>query len=79
MSGLAAGHMGFSDRGIIRAGAAADLVLFDPATVIDNATPQDPGALSSGISKVWVNGVVVFENGGATGAGPGRFIASVGE
>jgi N-acyl-D-amino-acid deacylase len=79
MSGLAAEHMGFSDRGIIRAGAAADLVLFDPATVIDNATPQDPGALSSGVSKVWVNGVVVFENGGATGAGPGRFIASVGE
>lgn len=79
LSGLAAQHMGFSDRGEIRAGAAADLVLFDPDTVIDNASPQEPQALSSGISKVWVNGVVVFENGAETGARPGRFIARVGE
>jgi N-acyl-D-amino-acid deacylase len=79
LSGLAAQHMGFSDRGEIRTGAAADLVLFDPDTVIDNASPQEPQALSSGISKVWVNGVVVFENGAETGARPGRFIARVGE
>lgn len=75
MSGLAAEHMGFIDRGVIRTGAAADLVLFDPDTVIDNATPQDPQALSSGISRVWVNGVEVYANGQETGARPGRFIA----
>jgi N-acyl-D-amino-acid deacylase len=54
---------------------AADLVLFDPATVVDNATPQDPAALSSGIEKVWVNGVVVYAGGQETGARPGRFVA----
>ena len=79
MSGLAAEHMGFSDRGVIRAGAAADLVLFDPATVIDRATPENPKALSVGISRVWVNGVEVFAEGRETGARPGRFIARAGE
>jgi len=79
MSGLAAQHMGFSEHGLIRPGAAADLVLFDPATVIDNATPQDPKALSSGIVRVWVNGVEVYANGQETGARPGRFVARTGE
>jgi N-acyl-D-amino-acid deacylase len=75
MTGLSAQHMGFENRGVIRPGAAADFVLFDPETIIDNATPQNPGALSSGISKVWVNGRIVFENGQETGRRPGRFIA----
>jgi N-acyl-D-amino-acid deacylase len=75
MTGLSAGHMGFADRGIIRPGAAADLVLFDPDTVIDQATPQNPGALSKGISRVWVNGQIVFEDGQETGLRTGRFIA----
>jgi N-acyl-D-amino-acid deacylase len=79
MSSLAAEHMGFSDRGVIRAGAAADLVLFDPETVIDKATPQEPKALSAGISRVWVNGVEVYANGQETGARPGRFIARGGK
>ncbi|MDX1380752.1 MAG: D-aminoacylase, partial [Xanthomonadales bacterium] len=75
MTALAADHMGLADRGRIQPGLAADLVLFDPDTVIDIATPQDPGALSSGIEKVWVNGVVVYDNGRETGARPGRFLA----
>ena len=74
MTGLTAVHMGLSDRGLLRPGAAADLVLFDPATVIDNATPDDPGAPSSGIAKVWVNGVLVYDGRQVTGATPGRFI-----
>ncbi len=74
MTGLSARHMGVEDRGYIRPGAAADLVLFDPATVMDNATPEKPAALSNGISKVWVNGRIVFENGAETGQRPGRFI-----
>ena len=75
MSGLSAQHMGFENRGVIRAGAAADLVLFDPDTIIDHATPENPGALSSGIKKVWVNGKIVFQNGQTSGRRPGRFIA----
>ena len=78
MTGLSAQHMGFENRGVIRPGAAADFVLFDPETIIDNATPQNPGALSSGISKVWVNGRLVFENGQETGQRPGRFISRPG-
>ena len=74
MSGLSAAHMGITDRGLIQAGQAADLVLFDPATIIDNATPQDPQALSTGISQVWVNGQTVYENGAASGKHPGVFI-----
>jgi N-acyl-D-amino-acid deacylase len=52
----------------------ADLVLFDPDTVLDQATPASPEALSVGIERVWVNGESVFENGGATGKRPGQII-----
>ena len=74
MTGLAAEHMGFADRGVIRAGATADLVLFDPATVIDRATPEAPEQLSEGIVTVWVSGVRVFDDGAVTAARPGRVI-----
>ncbi|MDH4108860.1 MAG: D-aminoacylase [Gammaproteobacteria bacterium] len=74
MSGLAADHMGFADRGYIRPGLAADLVLFDPDTIIDHATMEDPLALSTGVLRVWVGGEIVFENGAATDARPGRFL-----
>jgi N-acyl-D-amino-acid deacylase len=74
MSGLAAAHMGFTNRGLIRPGMKADLVLFDPATIIDHATPQDSQALSTGVSQVWVNGVSVFSDGAVSGNLPGVFI-----
>ncbi len=74
MTGLAAAHMGITNRGLIKPGMKADLVVFDPATVIDNATPQDSRALSTGISEVWVNGVPVFSGGAASGNLPGVFI-----
>lgn len=74
MTGLAAETMGLTDRGWIRPGLAADLVLFDPATVADRATVEEPHALSTGILRVWVNGQVVFEDGKTTGARPGRVI-----
>jgi N-acyl-D-amino-acid deacylase len=73
-SGLAAAHMGISDRGVIRPSMKADLVLFDPDTVLDRATPESPEALSVGIERVWVNGEIVFENGKATGRHPGEVI-----
>ena len=73
-SGLAAEHMGIPDRGLIRAGMKADLVLFDPATVIDHATPGAPQTLSEGIERVWVNGEIVYEEGRASGRLPGQVI-----
>jgi N-acyl-D-amino-acid deacylase len=74
MTGLSASHMGFTDRGQIRQGAVADLVLFDPDTVIDRATPLQPDALSEGITSVWVSGELVFSDGAATENRPGRVI-----
>jgi N-acyl-D-amino-acid deacylase len=74
MTGLSAHNVGIADRGEIRPGAFADLVLFDPATVADRSTFEDPKALSVGIGKVWVNGVPVWQDGKASGEFPGRAI-----
>ena len=74
MSGLAADNMGMTDRGYIREGLAADLVLFDPETVIDEATAEEPSLLSTGIHDVYVGGIAVYSEGVATGARPGRFL-----
>lgn len=71
-SALAADHVGLTDRGRLARGQAADLVLFDPQSVIDRATPQDPQEVSAGIITVWVNGESVFQDGQATGRRPGR-------
>jgi N-acyl-D-amino-acid deacylase len=72
MTSLAAHNVGLRDRGEVRPGAFADLVLFDPATVMDRATTRDPQAVSAGIQSVWVNGAVVYEAGKTTGRRPGR-------
>ncbi len=72
MTSLSAAHIGFTDRGVIRPGAFADLVLLDPATVADRSTWQQPLAFSTGIEKVWVNGVVVWDGAKPTGAYPGK-------
>jgi N-acyl-D-amino-acid deacylase len=63
------------DRGMLRAGAFADLVLFDPETVIDTATYTAPKTPARGIEEVWVNGVSAYRGGqGVTGAGAGRLV-----
>lgn len=72
MTGASAENMGLTDRGTIKVGAHADLVMFDPATVADRATSENPAALSVGISRVWVNGKLVFSDGRATGDRPGQ-------
>jgi N-acyl-D-amino-acid deacylase len=72
MTSLPASQMGFSDRGRIAPGLKADLVLFDPETVIDRATPEKPHEVSEGIDQVFVNGVLVYGDGKTTGAFPGR-------
>lgn len=74
MSGAAAAHMGIADRGVIRPGAHADLVLFDPAKIADLATSENPSAQSVGVSKIWVNGTLVFQDGRATGNRPGQSV-----
>jgi N-acyl-D-amino-acid deacylase len=71
MTALAAGNVGIRDRGRIAPGMKADLVLFDPNTVIDRATPAEPHALSTGIAKVWVNGSLAYENAKVTGVRAG--------
>ena len=74
MTSLAADNVGIRARGRIVPGGYADLVLFDPATVNDRATPADPHAISTGISKVWVNGELAYENGKVTSARAGRVV-----
>ena len=63
MSGLTADYLGLLDRGRIAVGNFADLVLFDPATIIDHATMENPTATSTGIERVWVNGQLAFADG----------------
>ena len=74
MTSLAAEHVGIPDRGVVRPGAYADLVLLDPERVLDRATPQDPQLLSVGIERVWVAGREVYAGGKPTGARPGTVI-----
>jgi N-acyl-D-amino-acid deacylase len=75
MTSLGAEHTGIKNRGLIAPGYYADLVLFDPSTVKDNSDIRDSKALSSGIEKVWVNGVCVYEQQHATRQYPGMFIS----
>jgi len=75
MTGLTAEHVGIKNRGLIARGYFADLVLFDPATVVDNATITNPTALSTGVEYVWVNGKLVYEQQVARPNYSGRFIA----
>jgi N-acyl-D-amino-acid deacylase len=74
MTGLPAGHFGFANRGRIAEGYAADLVIFDPATVGDPSTYDRPHQYAAGIDDVLVNGVAVVKNGQYTGARPGQIL-----
>jgi len=74
MTGLCAENLGLTDRGILKPGNFADLVLFDDKSIKDNATITNPQALSEGVIKVWVNGTLVFKDGKSTGHFPGTVI-----
>jgi N-acyl-D-amino-acid deacylase len=71
MSSLPAARLGLPDRGLVRPGLKADLVIFDPATVRDTATYDNPHQYAVGFEQVIVNGQVVFDNGAMTAARPG--------
>jgi N-acyl-D-amino-acid deacylase len=75
MTGLTAVNFGLADRGVIKEGAFADLTLFDEETVDEVATYENPIALAKGIHTVIVNGDVVWNDGKATGARPGRVLS----
>lgn len=72
MTALSAAQFGLTDRGVLRPGAYADLVLFDPATIADAATFDKPKTPAKGIVEVFVNGRSVWRDGRATGNRPGR-------
>jgi N-acyl-D-amino-acid deacylase len=74
MTSLPAAHFGFEGRGVIRVGAAADLVVFDPAAVKDVATYAAPHAFPAGVPQVLVNGQFVVRDGATTGARPGQIL-----
>jgi len=74
MTGMPAQRFGLAARGLIRKDYAADLVLFDPETILDTATFSDPIQPAVGINSVWVNGTLSYTANGATGNRAGRFI-----
>jgi N-acyl-D-amino-acid deacylase len=78
MTSAVAARLSIPDRGLLRAGFFADVVVFDPATVSDKATFTQPHQTSAGIATVIVNGTRVWDNGKHTGAKPGRVLRGPG-
>ena len=79
MTGLSAARFGLAERGLVREGYHADLVLFNPATVIDRATFSEPVQTAAGIEAVWVNGALSYRNGQPTGDRAGRWLPRSGD
>ncbi|MGF7154863.1 N-acyl-D-amino-acid deacylase family protein [Novosphingobium gossypii] len=74
MTGLTADTLGLRDRGYLRPGMAADMVLFDAETIADRATYDDPRQPAAGIVAIWVNGVATLDAHGPTGRRGGRML-----
>jgi N-acyl-D-amino-acid deacylase len=74
MTGLSAAHVGLKQRGLIRPGYKADLVLFDADRLVDRATVADPTALAQGVATVLVDGQIVYANGKPAGVFPGTYL-----
>jgi N-acyl-D-aspartate/D-glutamate deacylase len=72
MTSLAAQRVGINDRGLLKPGFFADITVFDPSTIIDNSTYEEPAKLATGVSYVFVNGVAVLDGGRVTASLPGR-------
>ncbi len=78
MTWAVAQSLGIRERGLVKEGSFADLIIFDPETIADRATFTQPHQLSVGVRDVWVNGVRVLSNGTHTGAKPGRALRGPG-
>ncbi|MBA0222976.1 D-aminoacylase [Stenotrophomonas maltophilia] len=78
LTGLPASNWKLTDRGCLRAGCHADIVIFDPGTITDHATYEEPQQYATGVSDVFVNGVQVLREGEHTGATPGQVVRGPG-
>jgi N-acyl-D-amino-acid deacylase len=78
LTALPAANLKLDRRGRLVPGYFADVVVFDPATIRDNATYAKPQQLASGVDDVFINGVQVLKDGKHTGAKPGRFVRGPG-
>lgn len=78
LTGLPASNWKLTDRGCLRAGCHADIVIFDPGTITDHATYEKPQQYATGVSDVFVNGVQVLREGEHTGATPGQVVRGPG-
>ncbi len=78
LTSLPAHNLGLRDRGLLKPGMAADVVLFDPATIADHSTFAKPMQYATGVRDVFVNGVQTLKDGQPTGAKPGRFVKGPG-
>ncbi|HEX9309571.1 MAG TPA: D-aminoacylase [Gemmatimonadaceae bacterium] len=78
MTSLAAQRVGINDRGLLKPGMYADITVFDPNTIIDRSTYENPSQLPTGVSYVLVNGVPVVDGGQVTSALPGRALRGPG-
>ena len=78
MSSAVATRLSIADRGVLKEGFYADIVIFDPETIIDRATFEEPHQVSEGMRDVFVNGVAVVRDGQHTGATPGMIVRGPG-
>ncbi|KPF71005.1 aminoacylase [alpha proteobacterium AAP81b] len=78
LTSLPAGNLGIRERGALKPGYFADVVVFDPATIADHATFAKPAQYATGVAQVFVNGVQVLKDGEPTGAAAGRFVRGPG-
>lgn len=78
MSSAVATRLSIPDRGVLKPGMFADIVVFDPNTIIDRATFEQPKQISTGVRYVWVNGTLVWRDGAHTGAKPGHILRGQG-
>jgi len=77
-SSAVATRLALTDRGVLKVGLKADIIVFDAATIIDHATFEQPHRLSTGVRDMWVNGTAVLRDGRHTGAKPGQVVRGPG-